>query len=253
MQVKYLGYVVSQRGISTDPDKMEAIRSWATPNSAKEVRSFVGLCSYYRRFIAGFSDISQPLVWCAEESPFTWTPEADAVFQKLKAALTEAPVLGYPTPDDQFVVDTDASLTGVGAILSQLQDGQEKVISYYSSSLSRAERNYCATRRELLSILKAVRRFHPYLYGHPFTLCYVEDLQARLEQVHSFARTHMQLRSDSMKERYDSASNCDRLEVGDPVWLHCPQRKKGVSPKLTRQWQGPYLVTKRLNDTVYSA
>ena len=80
---------------------------------------------------------------------------------------------------------------------------------------------------------------------------YAEDLQARLEQVHSFARTHMQLRSDFIKERYDSTSNCDRLEEGDPVWLHCPQRKKGVSPKLTRQWQGPYLVTKRLNDTVY--
>ena len=61
----------------------------------------------------------------------------------------------------------------------------------------------------------------------------------------------MQIRSDSMKERYDSASNCDRLEVGDPVWLHCPQRKKGLSPKLTRHWLGPYLVTKRLNDTVY--
>ena len=80
---------------------------------------------------------------------------------------------------------------------------------------------------------------------------YAEDLQARLERVHSFARTHMQLRSDSMKERYDSSSNCDRLQEGDPVWLHCPQRKKGVSPKLARQWQGPYLVTKRLNDTVY--
>ena len=80
---------------------------------------------------------------------------------------------------------------------------------------------------------------------------YAEDLLARLERVHSFARTHMQLRSDSMKERYDSTSDWDRLEEGDPVWLHCPLRKKGVSPKLTRPWQGPYLVTKRLNDTVY--
>ena len=79
---------------------------------------------------------------------------------------------------------------------------------------------------------------------------YAEELQTRLERVHSFARTHVQLRSDLMKERYDSASNCDRLEVGDPVWLHCPQHKKGLSPKLTRHWLGPYLVTKCLNDTV---
>ncbi len=170
LQVKYLGHVVSQQGISTDPDKVQAIKTWATPTSAKEVRSFVGLCSYYRRFIATFSDRSQPLVRCAEESPFTWTPEADAAFQDLKRALTEAPVLGYPTMDDQFVVDTDASLTGVGAVLSQLQDGHEKVISYYSSSLSKAERNYCTTRRELLAIIKAVRRFHPYLYGRSFLL-----------------------------------------------------------------------------------
>ena len=80
---------------------------------------------------------------------------------------------------------------------------------------------------------------------------YAEELQERLERVHNYARTHMKFRSDSMKERYDSASNCEQLNIGDPVWLHCPQRKKGVSPKLTRQWQGPYLVTKRINDMVY--
>ena len=80
---------------------------------------------------------------------------------------------------------------------------------------------------------------------------YAEELQACLERVHTFARSHMQLKTDSMKERYDAASNCDQLNVENPVWLHCPQRKKGISPKLTRQWQGPYLVTKRINDMVY--
>ena len=83
------------------------------------------------------------------------------------------------------------------------------------------------------------------------TSTYAEDLQACLERVHTFARSHMQLKTDSMKERYDAASNCDQLNVGDPVWLHYPQRKKGMSPKLTRQWQGPYLVTKRINGMVY--
>ena len=80
---------------------------------------------------------------------------------------------------------------------------------------------------------------------------YAEELQARLERVHTFARSRMQLKTDSMKEHYDATSNCDQLDVGDPVWLHCPQRKKGLSPKLMRQWQGPYLVTKRINDMVY--
>ena len=168
-QVRYLGHVVSEKGIATDPEKVEAIRAWPTPTTVKEIRSFVGLCSYYRRFIAGFSDIAQPLLQCAEKT-YIWTPEAEEAFQKLKQALTEAPVLGYPKADGDFVVDTDASLTGVGAVLSQMQDGLEKVIAYYSCNLSRAERNYCATRRELLAVIKAVRRFHPYLYGRAFTL-----------------------------------------------------------------------------------
>ena len=161
--------MVSGEGIATDPEKVESIRSWPTPTTAKEIRSFVGLCSYYRRFIAGFSNLLQPLLKCADTA-FTWTTEAEEVFHKLKTALTEAPILGYPNSEDEIVLDTDASLTGVGAVLSQLQDGQEKVIAYYSCSLNKAERNYCVTRRELLAVIKAVRRFHPYLYGRAFTL-----------------------------------------------------------------------------------
>ena len=83
----------------------------------------------------------------------------------MKQLLTEAPVLGYPTMEDPFVIDTDASLTGVGAVLSQVQDGQERVLCYYSHRLSKAEHNYCVTRRELLAVVRATRRFHPYLYG----------------------------------------------------------------------------------------
>ena len=121
-QVRYLGHVVSESGIATDPEKVEAVRSWATPTSVKDVCSFVGLCSYYRRFIPGFSDVAHPLFQCAEK-PFAWTPEAEEAFQVLKQALTEASILSYPTPDGDFVLDTDASLTEVGAVLSQLQDG----------------------------------------------------------------------------------------------------------------------------------
>ena len=94
------------------------------------------------------------------------------------------------------------------------------------------------------------------LIGHPedevshHASNYAEQLQARLERVHTFARSHMQLITD-LKKCYDAGSNCDQLDVGDPVWLHCPQRKKGLSPKLMRQWQGPYLVTKCINAMVY--
>ena len=101
---------------------------------------------------------------------FHWTPECDRAFQKMKQLLTKAPILGYPTADDPFVVDTDASLVGVGAVLSQTQDGKEKVISYFSHRLSKAESSCCVTRRELLAEIKALRRFHPYLYSRSFTL-----------------------------------------------------------------------------------
>ena len=101
---------------------------------------------------------------------FHLTPECDRAFQKMKQLLTKASILGYPTADDPFVVDTDASLVGVEAVLTQIQDGKEKVISYFSHRLSKAEGNYCVMRRELLAVIKALRKFHPYLYGTPFTL-----------------------------------------------------------------------------------
>ena len=116
-----------------------------------------------------FADVARPL-YDSMKGTFHWTPECDRAFQKMKQLLTKAPILGYPTADDPFVVDTDASLVGVGAVLSQIQDGKEKVISYFSHRLSKAESNYCVTRRELLAVIKALRKFHPYLYGRPFTL-----------------------------------------------------------------------------------
>ena len=88
----------------------------------------------------------------------------------MKQLLTEEPILGHPTADDPFVVDRDASLVGVGAVLSQIQAGKEKMISYFSHRSSKAESNYCVTRRELLAVIKALWKFHHYLDGRPFTL-----------------------------------------------------------------------------------
>ena len=155
-EVKYLGHVISEKGITTDPEKIEAVKSWPKPTNVKELRSFIGFCSYYRRFIAGFVDVVQPLYRCLEGSAFIWNAAADDAFWKLKNLLTVAPVLGYPTMEDPFVLDTDASLNGVGAVLSQVQNGQERALSYYSHRLSKTERNYCVTRRELLAIVKAI-------------------------------------------------------------------------------------------------
>ena len=171
-EVKYLGHIVSGAGISMDPDKITAILTWPVPTTAKEVRSFLGLCSYYRRFIPGFADIAQPLHHFSEKGkPFVWTTDAERAFQQLKHTLSEAPVLGYPLSHGKFLVDTDASDVGIGAVLSQLQDGQERVVAYYSRALTQPEKHYCVTRRELLAVVDAVRQFHPYLYLRHFTVC----------------------------------------------------------------------------------
>ncbi|GFQ95816.1 ferredoxin-2, mitochondrial [Trichonephila clavata] len=100
--------------------------------------------------------------------PFVWTEECEVAFTSLKEALTSAPISSYPDPDKQFILDTDASHANIGAVLSQEIDGQERVIAYWSKCLSKPERNYCVTRKELLAIVKAVENFHSYVYGRKF-------------------------------------------------------------------------------------
>jgi hypothetical protein len=125
-EVRYLGHIVSPEGISTDPEKLKAIREWPTPKNKHETRSFLGRCTYYRRFIPGFSTIAKPMTKLTEQKQsFQWTSEVEAAFQKLKQALCTAPILPYPQPGQRFIVGTEASNVGIGGVLSRVQDGQE--------------------------------------------------------------------------------------------------------------------------------
>jgi hypothetical protein len=161
--------VVTQEGISTDPSKIEAVTNWPTPKNKRELRSFLGLCSYYRKFIKSFANIASPLHRLTEkETEFIWTVQCNGAFLKLKQLLTTAPILAYPIASGRYTLDTDASEKGIGAVLSQDQNGHERVIAYYSRSLTRRERNYCVTRKELLAVVKAIEKFHYYLYGQRF-------------------------------------------------------------------------------------
>ena len=170
-EVKYLGHVVSQYGVATDPDKTAAIREWKVPKCQTELRTFLGFVGYYRRFCPEFATIAKPLHrLTAKGATFTWGREEQTAYDKLRQSMLTAPVLAYPQPGQEFILDTDASLHGVGAVLSQVQDGQEKVISYFSKTLSPAEQNYCVTRRELLAVVLGVKHFRPYLYGRTFKL-----------------------------------------------------------------------------------
>ena len=170
-QVQYLGHVVSANGISTDPQKIEVVKTWKRPETVTEVRSFLGLASYYRRFIQGFASIAGPLHRLTEKNrPFVWTDECEKAFVDLRERLTTAPILSYPLPDCQFILDTDASGFALGAVLSQVQNSQEKVVAYASRNLSKPEKNYCVTRRELLAVIFALKHFKPYIYGRAITL-----------------------------------------------------------------------------------
>ena len=171
--VTFLGHEVSEKGIATDSSKTEAVRQWPTPKNVTDVRSFLGLCSYYRRFVRGFAEIAKPLHRLTEKNrSFLWTEECLRSFRQLKSALTSAPILAYPTSDDgdSFILDTDASSFGIGAVLSQAQSGTEKVIGYFSRTLTKAERRYCVTRKELLAVVAATKHFHHYLYGRKFLI-----------------------------------------------------------------------------------
>jgi len=169
--VTFLGHVVSGEGIATDPAKTKMVSEWPVPTTVKEVRSFLGLAGYYRRFVKNYAIISTPLNHLMrKDQPFEWSDEAQEAFETLKNALTSSPVLAMPNDTGEFILDTDACDKAVGAVLSQIQDGEERVIAYAGRSLDKREINYCATRKELLSIIYSLRYFKQYLMGRHFRI-----------------------------------------------------------------------------------
>ena len=170
-EVKYLGHVVSADGVATDPALIEKVTSWDPPGNQKETRAFLGLTGYYRAYVPCYGDIAEPLVRLTDaKAEFRWTPACQQAFDNLKLRLTTAPILAYPNKEDQFILDTDASDVAIGAVLSQRQGHQEKVIAYGSKALSKEERNYCVTRKELLAVVHFIEAYRYYLYGKKFVV-----------------------------------------------------------------------------------
>ena len=167
--VSFLGHIISDEGIGTDPEKTRAVMEWPTPTNVGEVRAFVGLASYYRRYVRNFAKIAAPLhALMKKNQRFCWTEDAQKSFEELKTALTTSPILAMPNDTGEFVLDTDASANAIGAVLSQRQQGAERVVAYASRSLDRREQNYCVTRKELLAIVYFLKYFKQYLLGRAF-------------------------------------------------------------------------------------
>ena len=169
--VQFLGHIVSGDGIATDPDKIIKVQEWPQPKNVHDVKSFYGLCSYYRKFVQNFAKIAAPLTKLMKaDNKFHWDADAEESFNELKRKLTQSPILALPRQDGRFILDTDASDFAIGGVLSQVQDGFERVIAYGSRSLSKEEKNYCVTRRELLAVTEFLKKYRQYLLGRNFTI-----------------------------------------------------------------------------------
>ena len=173
-EVPYLGHVISARGVRPDPSKTEKVRYFPVPHDVTSVRQFIGLASYYRRFVPDFARIAAPLHALTRKNvEFKWSEACAIAFQRLKEALITAPILAYSKfgPGVEFVLETDASGVGLGAVLSQLQDdGQLHPVAYASRSLDTSEKNYGISELETLGLVWAARHFRPYILGHHTTV-----------------------------------------------------------------------------------
>ncbi|KAL0546138.1 hypothetical protein IC582_016044 [Cucumis melo] len=161
-QVSFLGHVVSKAGVSVDPAKIEAVTGWTRPSTVSEVRSFLGLAGYYRRFVENFSRIATPLTQLTRKgAPFVWSKACEDSFQTLKQKLVTAPVLTVPDGSGSFVIYSDASKKGLGCVLMQ----QGKVVAYASRQLKSHEQNYPTHDLELAAVVFALKIWRHYLYG----------------------------------------------------------------------------------------
>ncbi|GJR56618.1 putative mitochondrial protein [Tanacetum coccineum] len=147
-QVEYLGHIISAQGVATDPSKIEAMQKWPIPSTLKQLRGFLGLTGYYRRFIKDYAIISQPLVALTKKDAFKWNPSAELAYHQLKEAMVKAPVLALPNFEQEFVVETDASGKGIGAVLCQ--NGHP--IAYWSKTLLAKHQALLTYKKEFLAV-----------------------------------------------------------------------------------------------------
>ena len=164
-EVLFLGHIISKDGVSVDPSKVAAVMDWKQPKSVTEIRCFLGLAGYYRRFIQNFSTIAIPLTSLTKkDKKFIWDEKCENSFQTLKNCLTTAPILTLPQGIKGFVIYTDASNQGYGAVLMQ----HGKVIAYASRQLKVHEKNYPTHDLELGAVVFALKVWRHYLYGAQF-------------------------------------------------------------------------------------
>lgn len=171
-QCEFLGHIVTQDGIKPNPNKIEKILNWPIPKTTTQIKGFLGLLGYYRKFIRDFAKLTKPLTRCLKkDTKIVHNEEFISCFNDCKQLLTSDPILKYPDFNGKFILETDASDFALGAVLSQkFEDGKEHPVAYASRTLNQAECNYSATEKELLAIVWATKHFRPYIYGTSFEI-----------------------------------------------------------------------------------
>jgi hypothetical protein len=177
-KILFLGHMISKEGIQPNPALVEKIKNCPRPITKTKVRSFLGLASYYRRFIRNFSGIARPLYnLTKQDESFVWTEDCEHAYNYLRKCLTTHPIVVYPNFNKPFFLHTDASNYAIGAVLVQKDDkGHDRVIAYASRVLNPAESNYTVTEKECLAVIWATKRFHTFLQGQPFSI--ITDYEA---------------------------------------------------------------------------
>lgn len=219
-EIAFLGHVVSKSGTRTDPAKIAAVKDMQRPKTVTQTRSFLGLASYYRKYVQSFSKIAKPLFdLTKKDHKFIWTEECETSFRELKTRLVTAPILAFPRANgSQFILDTDASNYAIGSVLSQEQDGKERVIAYGSRSLDKPERNYCVTRREMLAVVYFTKYFKHYLLGRKFlirtdhgSLSWLQKFREPDGQIHRWIQQLSQFHFDIQHRPGNKHGNADAM------------------------------------------
>ena len=243
-EMQNLGYIISRKGNSTDPKKTQRVCSWTLPTTKREVQQVLGFVSYYRRFVRDFAFIARPLHRLTKRtSPFVWTNDCQMAFEELRHRLCSAPILAFPDFLRQFILDTDARDVGIRAVLSQIdEEGHEQVIAYGSRALTKPERRYCVTRRELLAVVQFTRQYRPYLMGRKFilrtdhgSLTWLRNFRDPEGQIARWLERLQELDFDIVHRRGRAHMNADALSR-----LPCQQcgRESHVTP-----WSRPLLIS----------
>ncbi len=170
-EISYLGFIVGRKGIQMDPAKVKGITKLPSPTTVTELRSFLGMCNFYRKFLENFSTISDRLTHLLKKnSEWNWTEECQETFEKIKKLLLEAPILACPDFKNKFILTTDASNVGIGSVLSQDFNGVERPVCFISRKLNEHEFNYATTHKECLAVVWSIDEFRHYLEGTKFSI-----------------------------------------------------------------------------------